>query len=196
VKQARFAEAACLVGGGDAGYGSIVARDEDELPVMTGRAWVFADFLRAEDIVPPGIRDLGEAARSLFAALDEGLAAEIQRGDVLVAGSEFACGDGGVQAARALRRAGIAAVIARTFAAEFAAEAIAIGLPAVFVDETQMIRTGDRLRLDVEGRRVVNLSSGDRYPIRDLSDETVRAWRAGGALALAARSRKDEAGER
>ncbi|MGH7820625.1 MAG: 3-isopropylmalate dehydratase, partial [Candidatus Binatia bacterium] len=102
---------------------------------------------------------------------------------------EFACGGGGAHVARALRRAGIAAVIARSFAAEFAAEALEIGLAAIRIDETQMIRSGDRLRLDIEGRRVVNLSSGDRYPIRELSDRAVEALRAGGAKALAARSR-------
>lgn len=158
-------------------------RDDGELPVVTGRAWVFTDFLRAEEIVPSGIRDLGEAARSLFRELDESMPAQVERGDILVGGSELGCGDGGRHAARALRRAGIAAVIARSFAAEFASEALLVGLPAIRIDETQMIRSGDRLRLDIEGRRLVNLSSGDRYPIRDLDEEHVEALRAGGARA-------------
>jgi len=156
-------------------------REDDELPVVTGRAWVFTDFLRAEEIVPAGMRDLAESARSLFRPLDDAMPERIGRGDIVVGGSEFACGDGGVQAARALRRAGISAVVARSFAVEFAAEALVVGLPAIRIDETQMIRSGDQLRLDIEGRRLVNLSSGDRYPIRELSEEEVTALRAGGS---------------
>jgi 3-isopropylmalate/(R)-2-methylmalate dehydratase small subunit len=165
-------------------------RNDDELPVLTGRAWVFADFLTAEEIVPAEVADLAEGARALFRNLDPGLAGQIGRGDLLVAGSEFACGGGGARVARVLRRVALGGVIARSFAAEFASEALALGLPAILVDETQMIRSGDRLRLDIEGRRVANLSSGDRYPIRELDDETVAMLRAGGAHAFAARDGK------
>jgi 3-isopropylmalate/(R)-2-methylmalate dehydratase small subunit len=161
----------------------------DELPVLTARAWVFADRLQAAEIVPLELRDLGEQARRLFGPLDPGFSGEVRRGDAIVAGSEFACGVGGEVVARVLRRAGIAAVIARSFAPSFAAEALAVGLPAIVVDETLMVRTGDVLRIDIEGRRIVNLSSGDRYPIRELSEETVLALRAGGARVLAARRR-------
>lgn len=161
--------------------------DEVGFPVLTGRAWVFSDSLRAGEIVPPGIEDLAQAARSLLSDLDRDFASRVSRGDLFVGGSEFACGPGGAWAARALRRVGLCAVIARSFAPEFAREALEIGLPTVVVDETQMIRTGDRLRLDIEGRRVVNLSSGDRYPIRELCEDTVEILRAGGAAAFRAK---------
>jgi 3-isopropylmalate dehydratase small subunit len=145
--------------------------DDEEIPVLTGRAWVFADRLRADEIA------VDDRARP-FAPLSAELAAGIERGDIVVAGSEFACGDGGVHAARALRRAGVVAVVARSFADEFFAETVRIGLPAIVVDEPQSIRTGDRLRLDIEGRRIVDLSSGDRIPIREIDEQALAAWRA------------------
>lgn len=145
--------------------------DEDELPVMTGRAWVFADQLRAAEIAV-------DDASAPFAPLSADVASSIAAGDIVVAGSEFACGDGAARGARVLRRAGIAAVIARSFAREFWEEALRVGLPAIVVDEPQSIRTGDRVRLDIEGRRIVDLSSGDRIPIRELDDATIAAWRA------------------
>lgn len=166
--------------------------EEIGFPVLTGRAWVFADSLRAEEIVPPGIEDLGLAARSLLRDLDPTFASRVSRGDLFVGGADFACGPGAVRSARALRRAGLGGVIARSFAPDFAREALEMGLPAIVIDETRMIRTGDLLRLDVEGRRVVNLSSGDRYPIRDLADEAVEILRAGGAAALAAKRRASD----
>ncbi len=164
---------------------------DDGFPVVTGQAWVFTDFLRAAEIVPPAIDELDQAVRSLLRDLDSGFASRLTRGDFFVGGSEFACGDGGAWVARVLRKAGLGAVIARSFAPEFAREAFEIGLPAVVIDETQMIRTGDRLRLDIEGRRVVNLSSGDRYPIRELTEDAVEILRAGGAAAARERERSN-----
>lgn len=149
-----------------------MAEDEDGdwIPVMTTRAWVFADRLRAADIAG--------ASGVAFAPLDAELAGQIRPGDVIVAGSELGCGDGADGAVRALRAVGIVAVIAVSFAQPFAAAALAAGLPAIAVDEIRSVRTGDRLRVDIEGRRIVNLSAGDRFPIRGLDDATLAAWRA------------------
>lgn len=141
--------------------------DEEGYPMLDGRAWVFANSLQAADISAPG------GTGGIFHSLDAALAARIAPEDVIVGGSEFACGEGGARAAQALRDAPVAVVIARSFGEEFAREAFEIGLAAVVIDETHMIHTGDRLRVDLEGRRVANLSSGDRYPIRELSDETL-----------------------
>jgi len=155
-------------------------RDEPRLPVLTGRAWAFADALRAEDILPVRFATLaaGEAARKLFADLDANLAAQLQRGDVLVAGQALGAGDGGGAAARALAAAGMIAVVAGSFAAGFAEAALAAGLPPLEVDAPQIFHTGQRLRLNLEAGTIANLSSGDRQPVRNLTDDLVARLRA------------------
>ena len=55
--------------------------------------------------------------------------------------------------------------------------ALPFGLPAVEVNESLAIHTGARLRVDLEGSRVVNLSSGDRYPIRNVSEAMLERFR-------------------
>src|SRR5439155_832217 len=40
------------------------------------------------------------------------------------------------------------------------------------------VLTGQRLRLNLEGGVIANLSSGDRLPVRNLSEELLRALRA------------------
>ncbi len=50
------------------------------------------------------------------------------------------------------------------------------------VEETAAIKTGDRLRVDVEAHVVANLSSGDRYVVRNLDDEAIAVLRAGGII--------------
>lgn len=110
-----------------------------------------------------------------------GLPAGFARGDFLV-GSRGP----GAAPADALRRAGAAAIIATTFAEGFVRAAIAVGLPALVVEETDAIKTGDRLRVDPEVHVIANLSSGDRYVIRNITAEELDVLRAGGLAAYRA----------
>jgi len=111
-----------------------------------------------------------DAANRLFADLDPNLAAQLRRGDVLVAGQALGAGGGGGAAARALAAAGMIAVVAGSFAAGFAEAALAAGLPPLEVDAPQIFHTGQRLRLNLEAGTIANLSSGDRQPIRNLGE--------------------------
>jgi 3-isopropylmalate dehydratase small subunit len=148
-------------------------RVELRLPVLTGRAWTFADGLAAADILPARFAALAPeaAAAHLFADLDPALAGRIAAGEVLVAGQDLGGGEGGVPAARALRAAGFIAVVAGTFAAGFAEAVLSAGLPPLEVDAPAVFHTGQRMRLNLEGGTIANLSSGDRQPIRNLTEE-------------------------
>jgi 3-isopropylmalate/(R)-2-methylmalate dehydratase small subunit len=154
-------------------------RDLDELPYLVGRAWKLGDGIGAEDILPPEHADKGLAIRSLVLRA-VAPAPALQPGDFIVAGIEFGHGAATKSTARALRLIGAAAVIARSFGAEFVRAALHVGLPPLQVEETEAIKTGDRLRVDIEGHKVVNLSSGDRYVIRNIYGEPLDVLRAGG----------------
>ncbi len=162
----------------------------DELPYLVGRAWTFGDEIGADQILPREHRDQ-DLALGTFAmrGADPVFARRISRGDIVVAGRDFGIGSTGRAPARALKLAGIACVICRSFDGAFFEAAIHVGLPALKVEETAAIKTGDRLRVDVEGHKVVNLSSGDRYVIRNVYGEHLDILRAGGfAEYVAARS--------
>jgi len=140
--------------------------------VLTGRAWSFADGLRASDVLPIGASNEppAEATRSLFAAIDPTLASRLVPGDVLVAGQQLGAGPGAVAAARALHAAGFAAVIAASYADGFADALLDAGIPALEVDAPAVFHTGQRLRINLEGGTIANLSSGDRQPVRNLTE--------------------------
>jgi 3-isopropylmalate/(R)-2-methylmalate dehydratase small subunit len=161
------------------------SRELDELPYLVGRAWRVGDGVRAEQILPAGQLDAGAAAGALVRS-DLTPAPRLAAGDFLVAGLDFGIGDATRATARALRLAGAGAVIARGFGAAFFRCAIHVGLPPLQVEETEAIKTGDRLRVDIEGHKVVNLSSGDRYVIRNVHDEALDVLRAGGWAEYAA----------
>ena len=142
------------------------------IPVLTGRAWSFADGLRASDVLPVGASNEppAEATRRLFADIDPTLAARLAPGDVLVAGQQLGAGPGAVAAARALHAAGFAAVIAASYADGFADALLDAGIPALEVDAPAVFHTGQRLRINLEGGTIANLSSGDRQPVRNLTE--------------------------
>jgi len=153
---------------GDEVTGSWVA-----IPRFTGRAWVFMHHLAAETILPARAATLAphEARALLFHELDTGIARTIVAGDVLVAGENLGHGPGAAAAVAALRAAGVTVALARSFAADFADAAMTLGMPALVLDAPESIRTGQTVRVDIDGGRVVNLSSGDRFPIRNLTEE-------------------------
>jgi 3-isopropylmalate/(R)-2-methylmalate dehydratase small subunit len=152
---------------------------EARLPVLTGRAWTFADDLAAVDILPARFASLGPkaAAPHLFADLDATLAARMAPGDILVAGQNLGAGEAGVPAARALRATGFVVVVARTFAPGFADALLSAGLPPLEVDAPNVFHTGQRMRLNLEAGTIANLSSGDRQPIRNLTEELMERLR-------------------
>jgi 3-isopropylmalate dehydratase small subunit len=140
--------------------------DEDSLLAMNGRAW------RCEDAVSSAV------------ILQPSFAASLAIGDFIVAGLDFAADTDAEQrrVVAALKTRNLAAVIARSFGAVFLRQALQLGLPALVIEETGAIKHGDRLRVDIEAHVIANLSSGDRYVVRNINDAElhslrVEAWR-------------------
>jgi 3-isopropylmalate dehydratase small subunit len=145
---------------------------ELRVPTLFGVALTFADELGAGDILPARFAHLpaAEAAAHLFADLDATLAARLVPGAVLVAGQRLGNGSGGAAAARALAAAGVVAVVAASFADAFADHCLAAGLPPLEVDAPSIFHTGQRVRMNCEAGTIANLSSGDRQPIRNVTE--------------------------
>jgi len=145
--------------------GSGLAREQVELDeiILSGKAWVVEGALSSETIV-------SGAAQGTLGTV----------GDLLLTIGPIGEGAMAVQAALALRHRGISGIIAPAFAWPFFRVCLNIGLPPLTLWEAGEIRRGDRLRVDVNGQVVKNLSSGTRYPIRDLSDLYVAILACGG----------------
>jgi len=155
----------------------VSARVTEHCPILTGRAWAFGLGVTAELIVPRAHWGESAPGAHLMTAVDAEFPSRIVRGDILVGGGDFASGAIDDTPVRAIRDAGVGAVVAQAFDGCFARFAVELGLPAVAVNESLAIHTGARLRIDLESLRVVNLSSGDRYPIRNLDDALLERYR-------------------
>jgi 3-isopropylmalate/(R)-2-methylmalate dehydratase small subunit len=155
--------------------------DENSLLAVTGRAWVFGDRVTCQQILAAEHLEEAPAVSGAFAmaALDAQFARRVAAGDCIVAGIDFAADVTHRNVAAALKALGVGAVIARSFGHFFLRHAIRIGLPALVVEETAAILNGDSLRVDVEAHIVANLSSGDRYVVRNIDDDALAMLRMG-----------------
>lgn len=157
------------------------SRERSPIPILTGRAWAFGLDVIADLIVPAAHRGAAEPERYLMTPIDPAFPSRVRPGDAVVGGWGFAAGAADDTQVRAFLGARVAAVVACSFDARFAELALALGLPALEVHESLAIHTGERLRIDLEGARVANLSSGDRYPIRNVDDAFLDRLRSRGA---------------
>ena len=130
---------------------------------VKGKAWIFGDNI-STDLIAPGrlfhLRsNLPELAKHVLEDADPGFASKVQKGDFVVAGSNFGLGSSREHAPTIIKLAGVSAVLARSFARIFYRNAINVGLPVIQCD-TSNIEAGDELELDLAGGTLKNLTGG------------------------------------
>ena len=128
--------------------------------MIKGKAWVYGDDIDTDVIIPGKYLRTKDArlwAEHAMEGCDMDFARLVEPGDVIVAGRNFGCGSSREQAARALKGAGVAAVVARSFARIFYRNAINVGLALIEADVA--CQKGDTVEVDlaeglvrVEGR--------------------------------------------
>jgi 3-isopropylmalate/(R)-2-methylmalate dehydratase small subunit len=134
--------------------------------------------------------DPGVLKRYLLEAVDPDFAASVQPSDLLVAGRNFGCGSAMEIAVTVLQAAGIAAVLAESFARSFYRNAVNNGLLPVECD-TARIKEGDRLRVaETQGATSVsNLTSGATIAGAALPGIMLEILEAGGLVAYVRQGR-------
>ncbi|MGQ9788395.1 MAG: 3-isopropylmalate dehydratase small subunit [Candidatus Hadarchaeaceae archaeon] len=150
------------------------------------KAWVFGNDISTDDIIAGRYlvqRDPKELAKHVMEAVDPSFAAKVRAGDIIVAGKNFGCGSSREHAPMALKGAGIAAVVAESFARIFFRNAINQGLPVLISREARRgFKTGDGIKVDMSRGVVVNTSTGRRFDAEPLPDFLMEILRAGGLL--------------
>lgn len=162
----------------------------------SGRAFVFGDQIDTDLLAPGHLMKLDPdtLASHCLEAVDPAFAATVQPGDFVVAGLNFGLGSSREQAAVSLRRLGVRAVIARSFARIFWRNAINLGLPAVTLAEAHDIAPGDALSLDLEAGRLINRTSARTHHFAPFPDHLTAMMRDGGLIAHLKRSAPFQSG--
>lgn len=124
---------------------------------IKGNAWVFADNVDTDQILPGYAMAAPREKLKEFAlagSIYPDFAQNVQPGDVIVAGKNFGCGSSREQAPVALKEAGVSLVIAKTFARIFRRNAINIGLPVLVADLFPQVRHGEQVEVDLKTGRI------------------------------------------
>jgi 3-isopropylmalate/(R)-2-methylmalate dehydratase small subunit len=153
---------------------------------MTGKVWKYGDNVDTDAIIPArylNVSALGELVRHCMEDIDADFADSVQPGDMIVAGANFGCGSSREHAPLALKGAGVACVVAVSFARIFFRNAINVGLPILecpqAVEETEL---GDVLTVDLSGGTIINLRTGSAYQSSPFPAFVMEIIQAGGLV--------------
>ncbi|OGC34211.1 3-isopropylmalate dehydratase [candidate division WOR-1 bacterium RIFOXYB2_FULL_48_7] len=126
------------------------------------------------------IQDPHELATHVMEDLDPKFFSRLEKGDFLVAGSNFGCGSSREQAPMAIKYANIGAVLAKSFARIFYRNCFNLGLLAIECD-TDGISEGDKLEVDLDQGLIRNITKGAEIKIAPLP-KTMQTLLADGGL--------------
>jgi 3-isopropylmalate/(R)-2-methylmalate dehydratase small subunit len=135
---------------------------------FTGTVHLFGNDVNTDEIIPA--RYLTTSDPKLLAAYcmedaRPGFAKSVAKGDLVVAGGNFGCGSSREHAPIAIKAAGVACVIADSFARIFFRNAINIGLPIIECPGiSAKVKQGDRLTVDLTAG-TVTLPSGEKLSV-------------------------------
>jgi len=148
---------------------------------INGKVWKFGKDIDTDLII---------AARYLNTSVAEELAPHVMEdadpdfvknmsvGDVIVAGDNFGCGSSREHAPIALKAAGVAAIIAPTFARIFYRNAFNMGLPIFELEQSAEIAEGDEISVDMDAGTITNKTQNKTYnftPIPAFMQELIDA---------------------
>jgi 3-isopropylmalate/(R)-2-methylmalate dehydratase small subunit len=148
---------------------------------VRGKVWKFGKNIDTDIIIAArylNTSDPKELAKHIMEDADPKFTQKMQPGDIIVAGENFGCGSSREHAPIALKEAGVAAVIAPTFARIFYRNAFNMGLPIFELKEVDEINEGDTIKVDMDNGEVINETTGKTYkftPIPEFMQELVDA---------------------
>ncbi len=136
---------------------------------IIGRVWKFGDRIDTDLIIPGKYlrtREMQIFAAHAMEGVDPEFAKKVKPGDIIVAGTNFGYGSSREQAPLALKHAGVACIIAKSFARIFFRNAINVGLPLLEADID--CQEGDVIKVDLlKGEVVVpekGIFKGNKLP--------------------------------
>lgn len=160
--------------------------------MLRGRAIKYGDDINTDVIIPARYCTsfvAEELAPHCMEDLDPDFLRKRRPGDILVAGNNFGCGSSRENAPLAIKGAGIACVVARSFARIFYRNAINIGLPILESPEAvEAIAEGHELEVDLGAGRIRNVTTGASFAAQPFP-EGIRAIMAAGGMVGFVRAR-------
>jgi 3-isopropylmalate/(R)-2-methylmalate dehydratase small subunit len=156
------------------------------------KAFKFGDDLNTDAIIPAPYlvttdpKELG--AHAMEGSDQPDFAKQVKGGDIVVGGENFGCGSSREHAPVALVGAGVACVIAKSYARIFFRNGVNIGLPLLECPEAaEGIRADDEVAVDLASGQIRNATTGKTFQAQPMPDFMRAILDAGGLVEFAKR---------
>ncbi|MEW6530822.1 MAG: 3-isopropylmalate dehydratase small subunit [Thermodesulfobacteriota bacterium] len=152
-----------------------------------GRVWKFGNDVNTDEIIPArflSLADTSELGQHVMEGIDPAFRSKVKPGDIIVAGKNFGCGSSREHAPVAIRAAGVACVIAKSFARIFFRNAFNMGLLILEApDATDAITEGEVLDVDTDQGLIRNIATGGEFRVSPVPPFMGELLRDGGLIA-------------
>ncbi len=154
--------------------------------MIKGSVWKFGRDIDTDVIIAGrycNISDPDELAKHVFEDLDPTFVGRFVQGDVIVADANFGCGSSREVAPLCLKAAGVAAVVAPSFARIFYRNAINIGLPIFEIPSVaKFFEQRQSIQIDPGTGMISNLSTGASFQAAPFPEFMQKIIGAGGLV--------------
>ncbi|MDR0570219.1 MAG: 3-isopropylmalate dehydratase small subunit [Clostridiales Family XIII bacterium] len=149
-----------------------------------GKAYKYGQNVDTDVIIPARhlvTSDPAELAKHCMEDIDRDFASSVRPGDVIVAGANFGCGSSREHAPIAIKGAGVACVIAPSFARIFYRNSFNTGLPILeSAEAAERIEAGDEVEVDFAAGAIRNVTKGETYHAEPFPPFITRLIESGG----------------
>ncbi|MBI2859485.1 MAG: 3-isopropylmalate dehydratase [Chloroflexi bacterium] len=163
---------------------------------LRGHAWVFGDFMGVDfEILPwdvivqrriKGISELTEKELGKYCMtnVDPEFPAKVGDGDFIIGGKNFGCGHDHYHACRAIKGAGVAAVVCESSNTNFVRNSIHTGLPViVYKGIRDKVVQGNELEIDLAKGTISILTTSQELRFKPYPDFLLKMILEGGLYA-------------
>jgi 3-isopropylmalate/(R)-2-methylmalate dehydratase small subunit len=156
------------------------------MKTIKGRVWKYGDDVNT-DVIFPGkytytISDPKQMPPHALEDLDPSFAANVQPGDVIVAGKNWGCGSSREQAVVCLSESHVGAIIARSFGRIFYRNCINNALPAITCPQAvDAVENGEQIEVDL-ANGLIHCKVGT-FEFPPLPEAVMGIFNAGGLIA-------------
>lgn len=158
------------------------------MQTIDAKTWKFGKDIDTDLIIAArylNTSDPKELAKHVMEDADPDFVNKMSVGDIIVADENFGCGSSREHAPIALKAAGVAAVIAPTFARIFYRNAFNMGLPIFELKEANEIKEGDEVSIDMNNGTITNKTTSKTYKFIPIPEFMQKLINAGGLMNFA-----------
>ncbi len=158
-----------------------------DFTALKGNAWQFGDNVPTDQIVATNIvfSPMDVVLKHILEELKPEFPAQVKPGDIIVAGDHFGQSSGRAIAPKAIQAAGVACIVAESFARTFLRNCFEIGMPIIECRGAgTLAKDGDIVSVDLVAGRITNETTGVTLHGRPVDAFLLNMLKAGGIIPL------------